>query len=97
MNRGNWTDVPCYYVSCVDGERHALLAGPFAHQRQAAAQVEKIRVVGEKLDPWAAFYSFGTCKVATGHRDGGLNEHIDFDNLPHKPKQWVKRPNNYGF
>jgi len=32
-----------------------------------------------------------------GRRDGELNKQIDIDNMPHKPRQWVKRPDNYGF
>lgn len=97
MRRGNWTDKPCYYVSCVDGPRKALLAGPFAHQRQAAACVDRVRAIGEQLDPRAVGYAFGTCKAATGHYEGGLNKQLDFDQIPHRPRQYVRRPDRYGF
>ena len=29
MNRGNWTDNPCWYVSVQDAGRTALVPGPF--------------------------------------------------------------------
>ena len=96
-DRGNWTDEPCYYVSVVDGGRRAILAGPFCHQRQAAAAVDATSLAAEKVNAMSWFYSWGTCKVATGHQDGGLNNRIGFDSLPHKPRQYVRRPKNYGF
>lgn len=96
-DRGNWTDEPCYYVSVRDGPRHARLAGPFAHQRQAAAAVDCVRAEAEKVDAWSAFYAFGTCLAETGHNDGRLNDRVGFDRMPHQPRQYVKRPDGYGF
>uniref|UniRef100_A0A6M3IPV8 Uncharacterized protein n=1 Tax=viral metagenome TaxID=1070528 RepID=A0A6M3IPV8_9ZZZZ len=99
MTRGNWTDEACYYVSVIDTDtdRRALLAGPFAHQRQAAAAVRVVRQAAECVDARAVWYAYGTCRAPNGHYDGGLNAEIDFERLPHRPRQAVRRPDRYGF
>ena len=97
MKRNNWTDRPCYYVSVIDGRRKALLVGPFAHQRQAAFAVDKTRRAAEDIDAKAAFYSFGTAKAATGHREGSLNGAVSFDTMAHRPRQYAPRIGRYGF
>lgn len=96
-DRGNWTDRPCYYVDARDAGRFVWLAGPFAHQRQAAAAVDIIRHAAIQRDPKAHFYQFGTCRVKSGHRDGTLNTLVGFDDMPHKPRQPVHNPNAYRF
>jgi hypothetical protein len=54
------TDRAFYYVSCVDFQRRALLAGPYATHPEALAKVDKVRAMGVKADPRADFYAFGT-------------------------------------
>jgi hypothetical protein len=34
MNRGNWTDSPCWYVSVRDAGRMALVLGPFTSEAE---------------------------------------------------------------
>ncbi len=76
MKRGNWTDDPCFYVSVVDGPKFALLAGPFQTHQEALDMVDKARTEGEKHDPWACFYSFGTVKMKNGYTEGSLNKYL---------------------
>lgn len=53
-----------YYVSCVDGDRFAFLAGPFRNDHRAAlAMVPQARQIACDLDPRAVFYGFGTCRT----------------------------------
>jgi hypothetical protein len=53
-----------YYVTVRDGERYALLLGPFTNDHQRALDaVEEVRRVAEELDPRASWYAFGTARV----------------------------------
>ncbi len=53
-----------YYVSVIDGRRKAVLLGPFLNDHAAALnQVDAVRKKAMDLDPKAAFYSFGTCRI----------------------------------
>ena len=52
-----------FYVSVVDGDRHALLAGPFATHREALDRVPDVRRTTIDQHPMAAFAAFGTCRV----------------------------------
>lgn len=53
-----------YYVSVVDGPRASRLLGPFTNDHAAAlAMVDKVREKAEEIDPRAAFYAFGTCRI----------------------------------
>lgn len=54
---------PGFYVSVVDGDRKALVAGPFATHEEALAQVDAERTKWNDLDPRAWFYAWGTAKV----------------------------------
>jgi hypothetical protein len=76
MKRGNWTDEPCYYVSVIDGTRHALLVGPFRAHQDALELVTVARQEAEKVDARAVWYAFGTCKTPHGHRSGILNQQV---------------------
>jgi hypothetical protein len=77
VNRfSDWQEHPCYYVSVVNGKRWNVLAGPFLSHRQALDMVEATRKEAEKIDPYAHFYSFGTVKMANGHRNGLLSERL---------------------
>jgi len=76
VDRGNWTDQESFYVSVIDGPRFNLLAGPFRTHQEALGMVEKTRTEGEKHDPRAHFYGFGTVKMKDGHREGFLNQYL---------------------
>ena len=67
-----------YYVTCIDGERHARLAGPFRDDHKAALDiVAAAKKIAEELDPKAVFYSFGTCRTDQDHdRPGVLNDRL---------------------
>ena len=66
-----------YYVSVRDGERSALLAGPFATHPEALAAVRATRVVAQAKDVKSAFYAFGTARLELPTtRLGLLNEYL---------------------
>lgn len=65
-----------YYVSVVDGKRVGLLAGPYAQNDEALANVGAARRIAEELDPFACFYAFGTCRLPYGERRGILNDRL---------------------
>jgi hypothetical protein len=52
-----------YYVSVIDGARRGLLLGPWVDDHAGArAAVDAARIEAERLDPWASFWAFGTCR-----------------------------------
>ncbi|HEY6072490.1 MAG TPA: hypothetical protein VIV15_03640 [Anaerolineales bacterium] len=68
-----------YYVSCIDGPRTALLAGPFSSHTQALAKVEAAKTAAQEVDSKAFWYAFGTCRmeaVPYGWKVGILNERL---------------------
>ncbi|KKM99239.1 hypothetical protein LCGC14_1149780 [marine sediment metagenome] len=77
MKRGNWTDNHCFYVSVVDGNRYALLAGPFKTHKESLDMVDKVKDKGQELDRKGVFYAFGTVKMENGYREGSLNKYFD--------------------
>lgn len=80
--RNNWTDAPCYYVSVIDGERKAVLAGPYRTHESALADVDIVNRLAQTVgDPGAWFYAYGTCKLANGYREGLLNARL-MDSVP---------------
>ncbi len=66
-----------YFVSARDGERWALVSGPYVHDHAAALQdVRECRRLVEEVDPRAAFYAFGTCRFPAGSgKIGFLQQH----------------------
>jgi hypothetical protein len=70
----------CYYVSVVDGKRHALLAGPFGEHTTALDAVPDTRELAEQMDPRASWYAFGTCRLPDDDsvpiRAGKLNKQL---------------------
>jgi len=49
-----------FYASVIDGDRKALLLGPYNTHEEAQANVERAKALAEEVDPWAYFYAFGT-------------------------------------
>lgn len=65
-----------YYVSVVDGDHFGLLLGPFATHREALAHVDAATDEANRIDPKAAWYSFGTCRLERPVGPGILNDHL---------------------
>ena len=83
MSKKTWRAKPCFYVSVADWPRGAvnpiqfgLAAGPFRTHQEALDLVEPARRAGEKADPWAAFYAWGTVKMKTGKTIGQFNDRM---------------------
>lgn len=90
MKRGNWTDDPCWYCSVIDGDRSALLLGPFNSERAcrqwAYVNAEDggdphkhgamMSTISRKYGAFTHFYSYGMVKMANGYREGVMNNHI---------------------
>lgn len=75
-----------FYVSVIDGpriggdievKRFGLLAGPYETHQEALDKVDVVRKIAEKVNVWAHFYAFGTCKlkqpINSGYPPGRLN------------------------
>ena len=64
-----------YYVTAIDGKRHARLAGPFRDDHRGALDmVDAAKRLAQELDPKAVFYAFGTCRTDYAYdRPGVLN------------------------
>jgi hypothetical protein len=67
--------IPGYYVSAIDGGRHALAAGPYATHAEALARVESVRSEWDGRDPRAAFAGWGTCRIGLVGSCGCLEPH----------------------
>lgn len=68
---------PLFYVSCIDGSRYALLAGPFLSHQEASDRVRQVADLHDTLDPRAAFYAYGVARVTSmAHAPGKLNERL---------------------
>lgn len=81
MHRGNWTDVPCFYVTVVDAGRVGYLAGPFRTHEAALAIVDKVRDMAVAADGYAHFYAYGTAKRPNGYLEGLFNSKLRTDGL----------------
>ena len=67
-----------YYVSCIYGEKRALLYGPLPSHAAALAMVERVRAVAVEVDPRAHWYSFGTARADVDYtRPGVLNALVE--------------------
>jgi len=64
-----------FYVSVRNDSRTGLLAGPFDTESEARALVEAAQTEAERIDPFAHFYAFGTCKAPT-RKAGVLNAQL---------------------
>lgn len=53
-----------YYVSVLDGRRHALALGPFTNDHAGAlAQVGAVRRLANERWPDATWWAYGTCRI----------------------------------
>lgn len=63
-----------YYVSVVDDRLSMrLVRGPFPTHEEALGKVEESRTKCEEIDPWAAFYAFGTVRAEVDQGPGILD------------------------
>lgn len=51
-----------YYVSAVDGNKYALMLGPFKTHEEALQMVEQCRNKAYDLDPRSHWWQWGTCR-----------------------------------
>lgn len=63
-----------YYVSAIDGEKFALMLGPFETHEQALAKVEECRNLAYDLHPASHWWLWGTCRKDDGAKLGRMNE-----------------------
>lgn len=66
-----------FYVSVMNGTQRGLLLGPYPHQSDALANVDRARDLACVVDPWAHHYTYGTAIVANGSQPlppGRMNE-----------------------
>ena len=53
-----------YFVSAIDGDRRALVSGPYINDHAAAlADVAECRALTEQVDRKTVFAAFGTCRL----------------------------------
>lgn len=52
-----------YYVSAIDGQKHALVSGPYATHEEALALVTPAKNIAERHDARAVWAAFGTCRL----------------------------------
>jgi len=61
-----------YYVSCEDGGRRALVAGPYVDHETALADVDLVKAEAEQLDSRAIWYAWGTARSEANVGPGAL-------------------------
>ena len=64
-----------YYVSAIDGDRRALVAGPYQTHGEALGDVEAVQAVAYELDVRSHFYAWGTARTCDD-RPGVLNAQL---------------------
>jgi hypothetical protein len=73
-----WRQRRCFYVSVRDGSRYSLLVGPFPAHQEALDMVSAARNAAEQVDSRAFWYSYGTCSLEKGEREGLLNKMMGY-------------------
>ncbi len=75
---------PGYYYASVrdpeDTKKFGLLAGPFKTHQEALDIVSRAKDQAHKVNAWAAFYAFGTCRLPEDYPDppkGILNDLLE--------------------
>lgn len=53
-----------YYVSCIDGPRRSLVAGPYSSHAAALADVDRVRGAAYRVDFKSHWYAWGTAGVS---------------------------------
>lgn len=52
-----------FYVSAIDGERKALICGPYDTHEEALADVARVKAAAERVDARAIWYAWGTAST----------------------------------
>lgn len=52
-----------YYVSAIDGDRKALICGPYDSHEEALADVERVKKAANEIDFRAHWWAWGTASV----------------------------------
>lgn len=78
-----------FYVTCKRDSQTAYLVGPCRDHETALALVDTAREAAERIDPFAAFYAFGTASITWNHKlllvpDGKLNAIVGFDDATNR-------------
>lgn len=75
-----------YYVSVKDGRRLGLLLGPFRNDHaKALVMVGAVKRKALDLDPWGAFYAYGTVRMSESYAEPGtLNQFFYPDSTDHQ-------------
>ena len=61
-----------YYVTAIDGKKTLPLSGPYPTHAEAVAMVDEVRELAIRLDPGAAFASFGTVAMPRTYWKRGI-------------------------
>lgn len=61
-----------FYVTAIDGRKTIPLSGPYPTHAEAVARVDEIRELAIKMDPGAAFASFGTTAMKSSYKKRGV-------------------------
>jgi hypothetical protein len=65
-----------YYVSIVDGDKFALLSGPYTTHHEALGMVQAAKDAAYRMNSTqCAFAGFGTCRLDDSAGAGILNKH----------------------
>ena len=71
-----------YYVSAVDGNKYALMLGPFKMHEEALQMVEQCRNKACDLNPHSHWWQWGTCREDDdGTGEFGLGKMNDLFNV----------------
>jgi hypothetical protein len=68
-----------FYVDLKRDSRFALLAGPFPDEATARKYERAAFDKANKVDPWAAFDSYGVLSINDHMKPGKLNHLLDID------------------
>lgn len=52
-----------YYVSAIDGDRKALIVGPYATHEEALADVQRVKRAAYEVNDRAIWWAWGTASV----------------------------------
>jgi predicted acyl esterase len=61
-----------FYVTVTDGAKTIALSGPYPTHAEAVSMVDEIKEIALKVDPSAAFASFGTTAMSSSYTKPGI-------------------------
>ena len=85
-----------YYISAIDGPKHAFVSGPYKTHAQALAELDVCREKTIQVDPKTHFAAFGTCRVkADCTKPGFLQTHNLHEIIDPEPDYDGVKPHNH--